>query len=156
MLAERQRHRRSWHGPPHFVDLAGDFLLTAACYEHRPLIGQSPRRLAAFADDLLATVHEFAADVFAWVVLPNHYHVLTRTPDLGALLHAVGRLHGRTSFAWNAEQACRDRHVWHRVAETAMKSEGHFWATLNYILHNPVRHGYVERWQDWPYSNATA
>jgi putative transposase len=22
-------------------------------------------------------------------------------------------------------------------------------------LHNAVRHGYVERWQDWPYSNAT-
>jgi putative transposase len=21
-------------------------------------------------------------------------------------------------------------------------------------LHNAVRHGYVERWQDWPYSNA--
>ena len=35
-----------------------------------------------------------------------------------------------------------------------MKSERHFWATLNYVLHNAVRHGYVERWQDWPYSNA--
>jgi putative transposase len=35
-----------------------------------------------------------------------------------------------------------------------MKSERHFYATLNYVLHNAVRHGYVERWQDWPYSNA--
>jgi len=25
---------------------------------------------------------------------------------------------------------------------------------LNYVLHKSVRHGYVERWQDWPYSNA--
>ena len=24
-----------------------------------------------------------------------------------------------------------------------MKSERHFWATLNYVLHNAVRHGYV-------------
>lgn len=24
----------------------------------------------------------------------------------------------------------------------------------NYVLHNAVRHGYVQRWQDWPYSNA--
>jgi putative transposase len=22
------------------------------------------------------------------------------------------------------------------------------------VLNNAVRHGYVERWQDWPYSNA--
>ena len=35
-----------------------------------------------------------------------------------------------------------------------MKSDGHFWASMNYILHNAVRHGYVERWQDWPFSNA--
>ena len=35
-----------------------------------------------------------------------------------------------------------------------MKSEGHFWASLNYVLHNAVRHGYVQRWQEWPYSNA--
>jgi putative transposase len=34
-----------------------------------------------------------------------------------------------------------------------MKSEGHFWATLNYVLNNAMRHGYVECWQDWPYSN---
>jgi putative transposase len=26
--------------------------------------------------------------------------------------------------------------------------------TSYYVLHNAVRHGYVERWQDWPYSNA--
>ncbi len=35
-----------------------------------------------------------------------------------------------------------------------MKSERHFWASLNYVLHNAVHHGYVGRWQDWPYSNA--
>lgn len=35
-----------------------------------------------------------------------------------------------------------------------MKSERHVWATLNYIHNNPVKHGYVERWQDWPFSGA--
>ena len=28
------------------------------------------------------------------------------------------------------------------------------WASMNYIFHNAVHHGYVARWQDWPYSNA--
>ena len=36
----------------------------------------------------------------------------------------------------------------------ASKSYGHFWASVNYIHHNPVHHGYVEKWQDWPWSNA--
>jgi putative transposase len=34
-----------------------------------------------------------------------------------------------------------------------MKSRRHFWATKNYIHNNPVHHGYVSRWQDWPFSS---
>jgi len=26
--------------------------------------------------------------------------------------------------------------------------------TMNYIHNNPVHHGYVKRWQDWPWSRA--
>ena len=87
-------------------------------------------------------------------MLPNHYHLLVDSLDILALLEMHGHLHGRTSFRWNGEDARRGRQVWHRTAETAMKSERHFWASLNYVLHNAVRHGYVKRWQDWPYGNA--
>jgi len=34
-----------------------------------------------------------------------------------------------------------------------MKSDRHFWATSNYVRHNPVPHGYVQQWQDWPFSS---
>jgi putative transposase len=30
----------------------------------------------------------------------------------------------------------------------------HYHATVNYIHHNPVRHGYVTKWTDWPWSSA--
>jgi putative transposase len=153
-LQERQRHPRPWHGPPHYAGESGLYLITAACYEHQPVIGTSPQRLAEFEAELLATAAEHSHPIFAWTVLPNHYHLLLQTPDVVALLHAIGLLHGRTSYRWNGEDNRRGRQCWHRAAETGMKSEGHFWATLNYVLHNAVRHGYVERWQDWPYSNA--
>ncbi len=35
-----------------------------------------------------------------------------------------------------------------------MKSERHFWATMNYVHTNPVRHRIVKRWQDWPFGSA--
>ena len=35
-----------------------------------------------------------------------------------------------------------------------LTADGHFWATVNYIHHNPVKHGYVEKWDEWPYSSA--
>jgi putative transposase len=72
------------------------------------------------------------------------------------LLHDVGLLHGRTAFDWNGEDDARGRKVWFNCAETGMKSDRHFWATLNYVHHNPVHHGYVQRWQDWPFSSGAA
>jgi putative transposase len=156
VLAERQRHHRPWHGPPHFASDSGLYLMTAACYEHRPIIGHSAQRMAEFEAELLTTSAAFAPSIFAWIVLPNHYHLLLQSTDLKALLAALGQLHGRTSHRWNGFDGTRGRKVWYRAVETAMKSERHFWATLNYVLNNAVRHGYVERWQDWPYSNAAA
>jgi putative transposase len=38
--------------------------------------------------------------------------------------------------------------------EREIKSERHFLASLNYVHNNPVKHGYVKKWQDWPYSSA--
>ena len=153
-LEERKRYPRPWHGPPHYASESSLYLLSAACYEHQPIIGVSRQRMAEFESELLKTTAERAQTVFAWIVLPNHYHLLVDSGDILALLEVHGHLHGRTSFRWNGEDARRGRQVWHRTAETAMKSERHFWASLNYVLHNAVRHGYVERWQDWPYSNA--
>src|SRR5262249_942473 len=122
VMEERKQYPRPWHGPPHHVAESGLYLLSAACYEHRPVIGFSPQRMAAFEAELLETVHEHCEAVFAWVVLPNHYHLLAQAPDIEGLLSALGRLHGRTSFRWNGEEICRGRQVWHRAAETEMKS----------------------------------
>lgn len=36
-----------------------------------------------------------------------------------------------------------------------MRSERHFLATLNYVHHNAVRHGYVAAWTEWPWSSAS-
>jgi putative transposase len=110
--------------------------------------------MAAFETSLLATCRENCQSIFVWTVLPNHYHVLVKAADVKALLAALGRLHGRTSHEWNGEEDSRGRQVWRSATETGMKSERHFWASVLYVLNNAVRHGYVEKWQDWPYCNA--
>ena len=69
------------------------------------------------------------------------------------MLTALGRMHGRLSKEWNVEEQTRGRQVWCRAAETGMKSTRHFHATVNYMHHNPVRHRYVMKWQDWPFSS---
>lgn len=155
MLLERERHDRPWHSVPHRSDETRTiYMMTAACFEHAPVIGKSPERMAEFESDLVALLNEVCSQTFAWTVLPNHYHVLIQTQDVEGLLGALSKLHGRNSFYWNGEEDARGRQVWCNAAETVMKSEGHFYATINYVLHNAVKHGYVEKWTDWPFCNA--
>jgi putative transposase len=130
-------------------------MVTAACFEHRHIIGTSPERMSSFEGKLVALLTSHSTSVFAWNILPNHYHALVDTPSIKALLSNLGRLHGRTSFEWNGEDDQRGRQVWCNAAETCMKSEGHYYASLNYVLNNAVHHGYVEKWPDWPYCNAS-
>ncbi len=156
VLADRQKNRRPWRRPAHFDQGNTFYHLTAACYEHRDWIGHSPQRMEDFCRALLDVFENNSAggSPVAWCVLPNHYHVLARTSDLKSLVGALAKLHGGTSFQWNKEEECRGRKVWHGVADRAMRSDGHFWATVNYIHHNPVKHAFVEKWDEWPYSSA--
>ena len=154
LLQCRQRLQRPWHSPPHFIEGPAHFHLTAACYEHASIIGSSPERMQAFSTALLDTLAETGVTSHAWCLLPNHYHVLVHVPDLKPVTAALGRLHGRTSHTWNGEDARRGRKVWCAPADRAIRNDAHFWATLNYIHHNPVRHGYVSHWQDWSFSSA--
>ncbi|MBF0236380.1 MAG: transposase [SAR324 cluster bacterium] len=129
-------------------------MLTASCYEHAPIIGKNTHRMWECESSVLQTCHRWSANVFAWCVLPNHYHLLVRTKHIKELLHDLGQFHGRSSFAWNGEDCQRGRKVWYRCADRRIRSENHFFASLNYVNHNAVKHGYVTRWQDWHFSSA--
>lgn len=151
----RRLRMRPWHSPPHW-EFQGplQFMISGACYEHKHIIGVTPERMTACEVELLTICERFAKNVYAWCVLPNHYHLLVRTDTLKELRAELGRFHGRTSFKWNGEDQCRGRKVWHNCLDRGIKSHRHFWASVNYIHHNPVHHRYAEKWQDWPWSSA--
>jgi len=109
-----------------------------------------------FEHDLLEACEKFAGNIYAWCVLPNHYHVLLRTDNIEAVRSELGLLHGRSSYKWNGEDNKRGRKVWFNCFDRTIKSHRHFWATMNYIHNNPVHHGYVDQWQDWLWSSAAS
>jgi putative transposase len=162
-LTDKQRHellkwrldrKRPWHSPPHVRVPQTAIHLTAACYEHKPYIGTSLDRMCDFTECLLAHLKSIVREILAWCVLPNHYHVLVLTENNLELVRSVGRFHGLTSYKWNAEEGLRGRRVFFRCLDKPIRSERHLHATVNYIHHNPVRHQYVRRWLDWPWSSA--
>lgn len=155
VLRVRRGRKQPWHAPPHWkYEGRVRFIVSAACYEHRPLIGHSSGRIAEFETALLEMCNGFGVLVFAWCILPNHYHILIETDDIVGFRLALGKVHGTTSYRWNGEEGKRGRKVWYRSFERPMRSDAHFWASVNYIHNNPVRHGYCDKWQDWSFSSA--
>ena len=141
-LKERVAHGFPLHSPPHVLEPGAYRIITGACFEHKPIL-QSPARLKWFEQQLLDHLQNQCLDVAAWVVLPNHYHILVKIPDIKSFTKAQGQLHGRTSFAINKEDNEQGRQVWFRCSDRVMRSERHYFTTLNYIHNNPVKHGYV-------------
>ncbi|MFQ5652783.1 MAG: transposase [bacterium] len=90
--------------------------------------------------------------IVAWVVLPNHYHLVADV-DLALFGPWTGRLHNGKSTQWNREDNSLGRKVWYRCSDRKIRGEGHYYASLNYLHFNPVKHKYVEEAGDWPWSS---
>jgi len=110
--------------------------------------------MAMFESDLCKVLGLLNTKIVAWCVLPNHWHALIQTNVLKETIKELGKLHGRISFRWNREDSSRGRTCWHRCSDRRIRSDAHRFAAQNYIHHNPVKHGYAERWEDWPFSSA--
>jgi len=152
ILRVRKQENLPWHSPPHF-DGDGLYHLSAANYEHKNIIGKDIWRLNNFSELLLDFLPALGT-LKAWCVLPNHYHLLMRIEDLKNAAKELGKLHGKISFDWNKEDNLQGRKCWYRVADRKIRNADHYYATLNYIHNNPVKHGYVNKWDEWSYSSA--
>jgi putative transposase len=151
----RQRRQRGYplHGPPHPFQDAGCFLITAANYQHTPIIG-IPERRSSFEESLLETMRNVKAEVVGWVILPNHYHLLVQVEIFEQVSQALKLIHGSTSRLWNREDGFTgSRQVWYRFSDRMVRSEAHLNKAMNYVHYNPVKHGYVTDVYEWPWSS---
>lgn len=152
LLHQRRLKQLPLHAPPHDRSATGCCLVTAATYGHAPLFAPVDRleRLAASLRDTFAPPD---SALVAWVALPNHYHVLCELGDATRLPSALALLHGRLSHWINGLDRQRGRRVWYRYTDRSIRGEEHYFATIRYLHANPVKHGLVERGEDWPWSS---
>ena len=93
-------------------------------------------------------------DLLAWVVMPNHVHLLARMADNASLpkvvhswksytAHEANRTLGRTGPFWYRE--FYDRYI---------RDETHYHNVLRYIEHNPVKARLCARAEEFAYGSA--
>jgi putative transposase len=152
VIEDRKRHGFPSHAPPHPVRDRTQYLITAACYEHNGIMTRAQRR-QQLLDLIFEVFISTGVDILAWVVLPNHYHLLLDLPNFDQLGRLVRSCHGPTARWWNLEDDQTGRKVWFRYTDRAIRSERHYYTTLNYLHYNSVKHGRSQSPYDWAESS---
>jgi REP element-mobilizing transposase RayT len=110
--------------------------------------------IATLVQDALLHFDGVRYRLAAWVVMPNHVHLLA-TPCTG---HTVSRiLHSIKSYTATEANKHLDRHgeFWQKESfDRRIRDSKHFAAAVAYIENNPVKARLCKRPEDWAYSSA--
>lgn len=106
--------------------------------------------------DLLAE-HTSAAgvEVWAWVLMPNHVHLILVPRDADGLRRALAPVHRYYAGHVHMRQQ-RSGHFWQGRFGCVAMDEEHLGAALRYVALNPVRARLCKRATDWPWSSVHA
>ena len=142
------------HAPVHRLDKPGAYIVTAGTYHKQHFFSDGPR-LRMLHRALLTIAQQHGARLEAWAVFPNHYHFVAipnGKPD--SLRALIKELHSRTAIVLNRYDRDPGRRVWHNYWDTHLTRERSYFARLNYVHQNPVKHGLVTVACDYPYGSA--
>jgi putative transposase len=139
--------------------------ITFSCYHRKPLLSSSARDI--FEHTLERTRQWYGFCISAYVVMPEHVHLLVTEPERAKLSVALQMLKQNVANEVKSQLP-------HPVAKSATRmghprAEFHFWQKryydfnvwsedrlaekLAYIHANPVSRGLVEHPEDWPWSS---
>ena len=94
-------------------------------------------------------------EVWAWVLMPNHVHLVLVPSDADGLRRALAVVHRRYAGYVHARLK-RTGHFWQGRFGCLAMDEAHLATALRYVALNPVRAGLAEKAVDWPWSSVHA
>jgi putative transposase len=110
---------------------------------------------ALYRDLLAASCRAAGVEIWAWVLMPNHVHLILNPADADGLRRALAPLHRRYAGLIQARRH-RTGHFWQGRFGAVAMDEAHLAAALRYVALNPVRAGFAARAADWRWSSVHA
>jgi putative transposase len=110
---------------------------------------------ALYRDILGESAAKTGVEVWAWVLMPNHVHLVLTPPDPDALRRCLAPVHRRYAGHVHAREK-RTGHFWQGRFGCVAMDEAHLYAAVLYVAMNPVRARLVETAGDWRWSSVHA
>ncbi|MGH3426320.1 MAG: REP-associated tyrosine transposase [Candidatus Dormibacteraceae bacterium] len=130
-------HRYQETGDLHFI--------TFSCYRRQQFLDAPARNL--FEQALERARRNYSFSVSAYVVMPEHVHLLVSEPERDLLSTAIKAIKLSVARRYGGrfwQDRYYDFNVWSRKKHEEK---------IRYIHCNPVRRGLVDRPEDWPWSS---
>lgn len=110
---------------------------------------------AAFERVMGHALQAVRIDLFAYCIMPNHWHLLLRPRRAGQLAAFMARLTMTHTRRWQEHhQEVGYGHLYQgRFKSFPVQEDVHFLAVARYIERNPLRAGLVEKAGDWQWSS---
>ena len=109
----------------------------------------------AFERVMEECTEKFPLDIFAYCVMPNHWHFVVRPTKQGqltAFLRWVAHTH---TMRWHAHHKTSGTgHLYQgRFKAFPVEDDDHFYTVVRYVERNPLRAGLVDEAQAWRWSS---
>ncbi|GBC61094.1 hypothetical protein DENIS_2054 [Desulfonema ishimotonii] len=138
------------HAPTHLFADNSPYFITGAVYGKRSLL-KSGHLKSGLIELFRGYFEKYGWELHHWVILDNHYHILGKSlkgKDLSAIIRNVHRV---SAIRIHRETGC-EKPVWWNYWDYCPRGEREYMTRANYLLFNPVRHGYVSNLRDYPFS----
>jgi REP-associated tyrosine transposase len=166
-LAEKHRKTVRHFDLPHHAHF-----LTFSCYRRLPLLSRDRTR-RWLIEAIERSRQKYRFDIWAWVIMPEHVHLLIYPRDAtystAAILSATKRPVGERAIAYLVDH--KSSFLEHLTVRTRSRTYRRFWQAgpgydhnvddpqaahgiIEYIHENPCRRGLVERATEWYWSSA--
>ena len=165
-MPSQQVHRRNYNIPGHAHEV------TFCCFQRYKFL-KAERTCAWLADSINTARKELEFDLWAYVFMPDHVHLIIfpRAPhyDMACIRRAIKQPTSKLALSWLRDNS-RDW-IPRLTRKRGRRTETHFWQTgggydrniepggtlikmIDYIHLNPVRKELVARAEEWKWSSA--
>ena len=142
------------HAPIHLPTGGGTYFVTAGTYLKQHFF-RNRAAVEMLHEALLRLGKEHGWELEAWAVYSNHYHWVGSSPEGAPAVKAFAQhLHSETARVLNEWDAEPGRKVWHQYRDKELTYPKSYFARLNYVMSNPVKHGLVADAKAYPWCSA--
>jgi REP element-mobilizing transposase RayT len=128
----------------------GIFHVTSRGVARSPIF-RDPLDYLALRSQLREVMRKFAWNVYAYCLMPNHYHLIVETDreHLSAGMHRLNFLYAQR---FNRRHDRAGHLFQNRFAAYVIESDEHLLNSIGYVSQNPVRAGLCDAAADWPWA----